>query len=630
MFSLFTGLGARSRVLATRLLQRLGLREESFLIVPAILVGIITAFAAVGFHQLIYEVRDLLYVNTGADLLYGAGLPLLLLFPALGGLVVGVVSRWIARAREGQHGIIDVIESVVRTSGFTRPAVAVEKIFTSAVTIGTGGSGGAEGPIVQIGAAISSGVGQLFRLARHHMPIIVGCGSAAGISAIFNAPIGGVIFTLEVILQDFSIRTFTPLVVSSVIANVTTRAIFAQIEGRDFPAIFAMPPQGAAAFTHVINWAQVGNFVFLGLMCGVAGVTLTKLMIRLEARFRQFGRLGPLRPAIGGALVGLLGVAYVVVFGRLLLQMPKPFAFEQYPMPAFFGDGYGVIERLLSERYYTQMSVGSILLLLCFLCLVKILATCLTLASGGSGGIIAPSLFVGATAGGFLGTLLRQTGWFASLRPEVYALVGMGAALAAVVHAPLASILILFELTQDYRVTVPAMLATVVATGTARLVFPDSIYTHGLRMRGIQWGVASDLSLLRRISVEQVELEPACVLKDSDPAQRVLDLMSQLGTVNFAVTDGEGTYRGMVVVDEINQALLQREAVPLMIVGELMRSDIPAMKNTDDLAAVFSTFSRLEVSHLPVCLSNAPGKVIGLISRKGLMQTYERGLGGRT
>jgi CIC family chloride channel protein len=626
MVSILSGLGGRTRVLSTRMLQRLGLREESFLIVPAILIGMITAAAAVGFHELIQKIKDLLYNSSVTpEFLYGPGLPLLIVFPAAGGLVVGVISQYIARTREG-HGIIDVIESVVRTSGFVRPAAAIEKIVTSAVTIGTGGSGGAEGPIVQIGAAIGSGVGQIFRFARHQMPIIIGCGSAAGISAIFNSPIGGVLFTLEVILQDFSIKAFTPLVVASVISNVTTRAIFALLGHADYPAIFAMPSTTSISGSAVIDPAQIPTFVLLGLICGIAGVTLTRSMSFFERRFAKLKKFGPLIPALGGVLVGLLGIVYVLVFGRLLLHTLKPFAFQQYPMPAFFADGYGVIHTLLTPDFYTSQAVHKILLLLAFLCVVKILATCLTLSSGGSGGIIAPSLFMGATAGGFLGALLRQTRWYQHLTPEIYALVGMGAVLAAVVHAPLSSIIILFELTSDYRVTLPAMLATVVATGTARLIFPDSIYTQSLRHRGIKWGSASDLSILRRMSVEQVSLAPATVLHPEDPAQRVFDLISQFGTVNFVVAQHDGTYLGMVVAEEINLALLQPDAIPLMIVKELMRSDVPIVKNTDDLATVFDTFSRLELSHLPVSVSYAPNKVIGLISRTALMRAYQEHL----
>ncbi|HMB96258.1 MAG TPA: chloride channel protein, partial [Tepidisphaeraceae bacterium] len=488
--------------------------------------------------------------------------------------------------------------------------------------IGTGGSTGAEGPIVHIGAAIASGVGQLFGFARHQMPIIIGCGSAAGISAIFNAPIGGVIFTIEVILQDFSIRAFTPLVVASVIANVTTRAIFAHVGDGSYQAIFAMPNQGPQAM-QFINWMQVSIFALLGLLCGLIGVTLTKAMQAFEARFQKLARLGAFRPALGGALVGVLGIIFVLVFGRLLFGQPKPFNFADYPMPAFFGDGYGVIHRLLISDFYLRDPFSKLVLLLLFMCIGKIIATCLTLASGGSGGVIAPALFLGATAGGLLGVLLRQTGWFGDIHPELYALIGMGAGLAAVVHAPLASILILFELTQDYRVVVPAMLATVLATGTARLIFPDSIYTHSLRLRGIKFGSASDLSVLRRMTVEQVELVPATVVQVTDPAQRVLNLMMQLGTVTFIVVDEHGTYRGMVDSEEVNAALLQREALAYMIVGDLMRASVPLVKTTDDLAKVFDIFSHLEVGHLPVCVPSTPDKVIGLIGRSALMRTYQ-------
>jgi CIC family chloride channel protein len=432
-----------------------------------------------------------------------------------------------------------------------------------------------------------------------------------------------VLFTLEVILQDFSIRTFTPLVISSFIANVTTRAIFARIEGSEYPAIFAMPAQASANAPTIVDWAQAGNFVLLGLICGVAGVMLTKLMGVFETRFRKLNLSSALKPALGGALLGVLGIAYVLILGRVLLHQPKPFAFEQYPMPAFFSDGYGVIQNLLRGEFYVHWDAGKIVLLLAFLSLAKILATCLTLGSGGSGGIIAPSLFIGATAGGCLGMVLQQTHWFGALHPEVYALVGMGAVLAAVVHAPLASIIILFELTADYRVTLPAMITTVTAVGIARLMFPDSIYTHTLRMRGIKWGSASDLSVLRRMNVEQVELEPATVLQVSEPVQKALDLAAQLGSANFVATDAEGTYQGMVVTDQLNQALIERDVVPLTIVGDVMRSDIPPVKNTDDLATVFEMFCQTEMAYLPVCLASRPGKVIGLISRNALMRTYQ-------
>jgi CIC family chloride channel protein len=617
---------SRLRAVASRILVRLGFRDDSFLLFLAIIVGAVTAAAAVGFHELILLVRDTLYFRAGEERLYHSGMWLLVLFPMLGGLAVGVISRYIFRVREG-HGIVDVMESVVRSSGFESPKTALEKIITAAVTIGSGGSAGAEGPIVQIGAGIASGVGQLFRVARNHMPVLIGCGSAAGISAIFNAPFGGVLFTLEVILQDFSIRAFTPVVVASVIAQVTELLLFKLMHhAAEFHPIFNVSPD--AIRTHeALQWGQVGNFVLLGLICGAAALMLIRLMSIGEHLFTRMKIPKHLSPAIGGAFVGILGIFYIEVLGHHLLHVPKPVPFATYPMPAFFGDGYGFIEELLSPSYaaYVSGATKFLILLIC-LCVLKAFATVLTLSSGGSGGVIAPSLFLGATTGAVLGALLQESGLFHSIHPEMYALVGMGAVLAAVVHAPLASILIVFEVTEDYKVMVPAMLACIVATALARLVYRDSIYTLTLRMRGVRMGGIADHTLLRRLNVEQVPMEPASIVRESDPLQKIIDLTVATGVTNFVVADEKGQYHGMVVAEDIQSALLDREAIPLLVVAELARRNLPLVRSNDDLAKVMDAFSNFDVSHLAVTMSSRPGQVIGLISRSALMRRYQQGL----
>jgi chloride channel protein, CIC family len=613
---------SRLRTSATRLLSRFGFREESFLMILAVLIGMVTAAAAVGFHELILAVRDSLYLRAGEQWLYGRGMWLLVAFPAAGGLIVGVITRYVFRTREG-HGVVDVMESVIRTSGFQRPSTAIEKILTAAITIGSGGSAGAEGPIVQIGAAIASAFGQIFRVARQYMPTLIGCGSAG---AIFNAPFGGVLFTLEVILQDFSIRAFTPVVVASVIAQVTELLLFRLIhKAGEFHPIFALSPD-TVQLHEALQWGQVGSYVMLGLLCGAVALGLIRFMQIAEREFTKLKFPTPLKPALGGALVGVLGVIYILVFGRFILHVPKPVPFAQYPMPAFFGDGYGFIEELLSPAYKAYLpGAGSILFLLACLCVLKLVATCVTLGSGGSGGVIAPSLFLGATVGAVTGALLQRTGWVQPIQPEMYALVGMGAVLAAVVHAPLASILIVFEVTEDYKVMVPAMLACVVATGLVRLVYADSIYTQSLRKRGIRLG-PGDFTLLRRMNVEQVALEPASVVHPADPFQRILDLAASTGTTNFIVIDDKGDYVGMIVSEDLQTTLLGKEAVPLLVVSELMRRDVPVVKNTDDLAEVLDQFSRHNVGHLPVAVHGREKHVIGLISRAGLMKKYQEGL----
>jgi CIC family chloride channel protein len=595
----------------------MGFHEDAFLLLMAVLIGTITGVAAVAFHELINLIRDELYRRSGEEFfLYGNGRWLLLALPALGGLAVGAISRYVFRTREG-HGVVDVMESVIRSSGFQRPTVAIEKILTSAITMGSGGSAGAEGPILQIGAAIASGVGQLFRIARSQMPILTGCGCAAGISAIFNAPFGGVLFTLEVILQDFSIRSFTPVVLASVIAQVTTQETFQIAHHQAFRAIFEMPPMDVARHS-MLNWGQVGNFIVLGILCGIIGSSFTRFMYWSEQFFSRLKISKVIRPALGGAVLGLLGLLYIVILGH----HHKPVPYQIYPMPAFYGDGYGVIQQMLQPDGIADTATS----LLIILCVLKIVGTGVTLGSGGSGGIIAPSVFVGATTGAVVGRLLELTGWFGHLQPELYALVAMGAVLAAVVHAPMASILICFELTQDYKVMLPAMLACIIAVGVSRSIYRDSIYTLSLRMRGVRHGNAADFSLLRRITVEQVPLDPVSVVTVSDPMQHLLELSAMTSSYAFVVSDQAGRYEGMVLSAEMNPVLIDRDAVPLLVVGDVMRTDIPPVRTTDDLAAVFDAFSRHDVSHLPVCVPQNSDHVIGLISRSALIRKYQEAL----
>jgi CIC family chloride channel protein len=611
--------------LSTRALSRLGFREDSFLIVLAILIGVITAAAAVTFHEVIDVTRDVLYRRFGVDRLYGPEMVFLIFWPALGGLAVGLISRYVFKAREG-HGIVDVMESVIRSSGFIKPLVAIEKIITSGITIGTGGSAGAEGPIVQIGAAIASGIGQLFRISRQQMSILIACGAAAGISAIFDAPMGGLLFSLEVILQDFSIANMTPVVVASVIANVVTKAIFRHILHSDFNAIFSF----SESTRFQLDWLQVQNFILLGLVCGVIGVTTTRLMDYMERQFHRLRCPAALRPAIGGALLGCIGILYIFLFARLRHQL-KPVPFNIYPAPAFYGDGYGFIQTLLSPNFYHGSHFGFLLLFLMFLTVAKVIGTCLTLGSGGSGGVIAPSLFLGAVAGGGMGLAMKIIGLFDVTRvyPEAYAIVGMGAVLAAIIHAPLASILILLELTYNPALVLPSMLAVVVATGTARLIYPDSIYTAVLRHRGIRLGAGGDVGTLHRITVEQVSLDPVSAVGIDSPVERLLEMTAQRGVTDFVVIDRSGKYAGMVVADDLRIALQEREAIPLLVAGDIVRLDLPALRSTDDLAKALETFSLNEVARLPVSLATDPDRIIGLLSRRALMQRYNAALSGK-
>lgn len=618
-----TQVGGRIRLSATRFMTRWGFQEDTFILILAFGVGIVTAAAAVAFHLLIDTIRKSLYGSAGSSGwdLYGNLLPLIVLFPTLGGLAVGLLSSYVLRAREG-HGIIDVMEQVIRSRGVIRPTVAIEKILTSAITIGSGGSAGAEGPIVQIGAAISSGIGQLFRVTRQQMPILIGCGSAAGISAIFNSPIGGVLFTLEIILRDFSLRTFTPVVIASVVANFATQTIFRDFLGEDYGAIFTLPADAREHLNYQFH--HLPSFVLLGLLCGVIGVALTRLMYYTEHRVAEVKLPRPLKPAVGGLLLGLLGVIYVLCFQKVI-------PVTDYPMPAFFGDGYGAVKQMLGPAFYSgHVSAGhfpwQLLLILAFFLVAKTIGTCLTLGSGGAGGVIAPSLFLGAVAGGFLGVTLQALGLSKTLGPHAYALIGMGSVLGAVVHAPLAAILILSEITRDYQIILPAMLSTILATTTAQVLFRDSIYTLSLRQRGVRLGTSADVHLLQRLSVEECTLEPAIAVRAGDGMQGVLELSHETGATDFIVVDPHGAYSGMIVGEDIKTAIFDRDAIPLLLVGELLRPEIPTVRVSDDLASVLDIFSKHDLARLPVTVTPGSGKVIGLISRAALMKRYQAAL----
>jgi CIC family chloride channel protein len=618
MVSLLSAVATRARILVTRLLIWLGFREDGFLLFVAVLIGLAVAGMAIAFHELINLIRHACYRGVAPETLYGAGIVLLIVWPTVGGLVVGFLTQIVFRARSAQ-GIVDVMESVARGRVSLRPGQALERVASSSVTVGTGGSAGAEGPIVQIGATIASAFGQMFGLSRTHLPVVIGCGTAAGISAIFNAPIGGVLYTLEVILRDFSIRAFMPVVIASVIANITTRTIFEQL-GYASPSIFQLTGIRADA-----RWTELGNFIVLGMVCGVVAAAFTALMHRSERWFQGLRFPALLKPALGGAMVGVMGVAYIMIFGWFALGTRKPVPVETYALPAFFSDGYGFIQSLFTASFYDSYSLIYAISFLAFLICAKIAATCFTLGSSGGGGAIAPALFLGSVQGAMFGLALRATGWFQSLQPSTYALVGMGAVLAAVMHAPLASILILMELT-DYTVALPAMLASVFAVAIARRIVPESLYGMGLRLRGISHQNTPESRVLRQILLEQTPLEPARLLQKGDPLQRAVEQMSREGATDFVVLDSAGHYTGMIVAEDVLTALVQREAVPLLIVDELVRPEIPWVNSTDDLAHTLDVFSQHNVDRLPVCLGSSPGKVVGMISRRGLMKRYQAGL----
>jgi CIC family chloride channel protein len=426
-------------------------REQLSVAALALAVGVGSGLGAIAFR---YLIEGFTWIFSGHSDPSALGhftnphFPLLgpfivLVVPVVGGLLYGpLVYRFAPEARG--HGVPEVMLAVHSNEGRIRGRVPVVKSLASAICIGAGGSVGREGPIVQIGSAIGSALGQARRLAADDTRLLVACGAAGGIGATFNAPIAGVFFGLELILRRWDTRSFAMVILAGLVATAVGRVAF----GSD--PFLALP-----AFHLVSDW-EYGLYALLGLIAALVGVVFIRVLYGMEDLADRIWR-GPawLRPAAGGVLLGLV-----------LLVLPE-----------MYGVGYPVLEGAIAGKYL----VGTLIAFLCG----KILATSLTMAIGGSGGVFAPSLFIGAMLGSAFGAGAHGLLSADTAAAGAYGLVGMAAVFAAVARAPITAVLIVFELTGNYQIILPLMLAVIVATGLSHLLSADSIYTLKLHRRGI-------------------------------------------------------------------------------------------------------------------------------------------------
>ncbi|MFG0326581.1 MAG: chloride channel protein [Phycisphaerales bacterium JB037] len=594
-----------------RLAHRTGVPTEWGMILIGAVIGTLTAFGAIGFAETLHWVEDRLQSVQRSQ-----GVWTIVVFPVVGMALSGVLIHLFASEARG-HGVPQVMKALIQRGGRIKASVGITKVFASILTVGSGGSAGTEGPIVQIGATAGSVAGQRLKVGREQMGVFVGCGAAAGISSIFNAPIAGVFFVMEILLRDFNLRTFTPIVVASVFSAVTTQAVLGENE-----AIF-----GVSELLHQAQFTprELPSYVLLGAICGVVAVAFNRLLHWGEDVYDGI-RLHPLlKPITGALLLGVLGIAFV--------YMTRSYGGEGEfaHTPAIFGNGYSTIEELLDPTSYhaldvLPMAVSLLVLLVAF----KMVATTVTLASGGSGGVFAPSLFLGAAAGAALGDALDSAGLLPEgSTPAAYALVGMAAVVAGTTHAPLTAILILFELTRNVYVVLPIMLAAIVATVVAQLIERDSIYTYKLRRAGVLKNWATDAATLRRISVASCDLTPMPpeAIYPSDPLSKLIMLHASHLIPDFPVVDQQtGKYIGLVVGRDLRTALIDREAIPLLLVAELMRTDLPTVSRDESLDQVMDKFAGHDVASLVVVSPIDAELPMGMITRADVIKRYRAAL----
>ncbi len=574
------------------------------LVVVAGLVGVLAGLVAAGFESLVHLSESFFFSRIARHEFDGWKILLLIPLPALGGLGVGLITHYISKGPPG-HGIPDVMEALARRDGTLHSKTGLLKMVTASLTIGSGGSAGVEGPIVQIGSVVGSAVARHLHVNREHRNTLVGCGAAAGLAAIFNAPIAGVIFVLEVILRDFSLRTFMPVVVASVLGVATIRAI------RPDAPLFSVP--AVLTRDYPFTMAKMPPFIVLGILCGLVGVLFTWSFHAQEGYWRKLKLHPVVRPALGGLALGVLGVVFVLGFGR---------GVGGYEPPVFFSNGYPVIQWLFDPSTYLSAAPvrHATFMLLVVAMTLKIVGTGFTLGSGGSGGTFAPALFIGATLGGAMGIVVRQIPGLENVTPANFALVGMAGVLAGTVHCPMTAFLLVFELTNDYKLILPTMLVAVLAVSISRHLMHDSIYTRTLREMGVRIGTLSDLTILRRLTATESMLTPAIAVHPRDPVQKLIELSLSNGAAHFVVVDEDQRYAGMVLDEDLRMALLQRESIPLLVVDDLRRPDLPALHLGENLEMVLDKFNHESVAYLPVV--RADNRVLGIISRGSVMQRY--------
>ncbi len=575
-------------------------------------LGVVMGTAAIGFILPIRWLEQL--PEFLGEEFVGLSQVLLLLAPCVGALLTAFVF-WIFPTNFRGHGVTRVMLAVNREQSNLPIRLGIRHWLASTCTIGSGGSAGPEGPIVTIGATVGSNISRWLKGDGASAATLLGCGSAAGLAAVFNAPLAAIFFTMEVILRDFSLRTFTPIVIASVVSAATAQMWLGSSE-----PLFGVGMDFFQDKSETFTIGQTLFYVVFGLLTALIAVAFIRLLPLSEKLFSRIPVPKLFRPLMGAILLGVLGAAWIGLHK------------SDSGYPPFFGAGYAPTRELLNRTLYEPALRGANTDMLWIAggigvaLLLKMIATCLTLGSGGAGGLFAPSLLLGAMSGGSFGMFLNAAGFTSAPPPTHLALVGMAAMLASTTHAPLTGVLLVYELTRSYSIMLPLMLTAVIAALASRVLYRDSIYTAELASLGIRLGGMSDLTVLRRLHVSNLPLDTAITVSADDELSKIIGISAEHGVDDFVVLHDDGSYRGMVTSNDLRQALINRQVIALLTVDEVTRDDLPVVYQDETMDVALDRFSRHDVERLVVLSRDVPAQVMGLISRASLMNRYQREL----
>ena len=556
--------------------------QNIYLVLVAVIIGVAAGIGNILFRELISLIQVAGY-GTGEEIVLGhlneAVYYKIILIPALGGLLVGIIYHFY-KAPEGR-GVPMVIKAIVMKKRIPATAGIVTTV-TSAITLGSGGSAGREGPIVQIGAAIGSRIAKFFGFTRSHTRFAIASGAGGGLAATFNTPMAGAMFAAEVLLGRLDFKVFAPVVISCVSATVVSRAYFGN-------AVTFIAPE-----YNLTSFVEIPLCIVLGLCMGFVGALFVKSYYAVSDFFKNLKIPTFLKPAIGGLVVGVIGL-----FCRNIM-----------------GVGYGTIMEILSENL-----VGSALLLLIAL---KIIATSFTLGSGGAGGQFVPSLFVGAALGGVFGWAAHSIYPDYFSNPGSFALIGMGAMLAATMRCPITAILMIFEITQSYQVVLPLMAAVIIANVFSSWLEQDSFFTRPLRQEGVDLDKGSEILLLERITVRELMLTDIIKFRTDTPITKVLEEIRRHPHEYFPVVDENGIVKGMLTLKDLRSTLFdQATDNQVLTAGDFAGKPFYMVSQYNTLAEALAVFGMKDMGDLPVVTETDQGPLlVGLLRRNDILMAY--------
>ena len=539
----------------------------------AVIIGILTGLAIVLYDTLLDFSQSTFFGTVPHTSRY-----FIIILPAIGGLIVGILAHFYINTR--RYNIEEIIEATALRGGRISSRNAFLEVLASIISIGSGGSAGKEAPIVLAGSGIGSTLARILKIHGNRVNILIGCGASSSIAAAYNAPLAGVVFVVEVILGELEASSFIPIVISAVFATIVSSLIF------------GVENIGVAPYELVNPLYEFALYLLLGILSGLASALLMRSLFSTRKAFESLQIHPVIKPALGGLIVGFIGFFY----------------------PQVFGVGYNVISDALT---------GSLPLKLMFLLIfLKIIAFSFTMGSGGSGGGLVPALFVGAMVGGSYGSIIHGIFPADTAESGAYALVGMGAVFAGISRAPLASILILFELTRDYNMILPIMLACVVSNVISSSINSESIFTEGLRRRGFTIRKGKEIDIMESLLVKDAMKHNVQTVSENKNVGSLVALMQSSRHAGFPVLDSNGQLSGIVTLKDVRDKVGRDELDKS--ITEICSKDVEVAYQDETLNSVLKRLAAKDIGRLPVVSRSDSNKLLGIITRSDIVKLYDK------